>query len=117
MKSVFKKIGLYLMLIWHCAVSFISPWCLAFVIYFLTDIHNDEYFASVFAGCVLLFIWLIAFLPSFLSLTNAIKMKKKLFAIIPAIIFVMLGVIGIATIGGFSEFFSTLLDCFNNLRK
>lgn len=90
MKSVTNKLLFALLSLWHCAVSFISPWCIAFNYYCITDINSDEYGASLLFGFVLLFLWLIFFLPSFIYLTLKLKNRKNILAYIPALAFVLI---------------------------
>lgn len=75
---------------WHCAVSFVSPWCIAFIYYCITDVNNDEYGVSLLFGFVLLFLWLMFFLPSFIYLTLKLRNENKIMPYIPALTFVLI---------------------------
>lgn len=94
-----KKFLFILSSLWHCTVSFFSPWWLLLAVACLADVKNDEYAASLLLGCVLLFFWLLFFIPSFTYLTRTLKNSKKLLGLIPLAAFIIFSIIGMTVFG------------------
>ena len=94
MNSINKRVVIILLSIWHCAVSFISPWWLAFTLACFADVHNDEYDISVMIGCFMVIIWSVVFIPSFVSLLTKLKKVKRGLVFLPFCAFFVFGLIG-----------------------
>ena len=94
-----KKFLFILSSLWHCTVSFFSPWWLLLSFAGIFDVNNDEYSASLLVGGVLLFFWTLCFIPSFAYLTRTLKNHKKLLGLIPLATFILFSVVGMVIFG------------------
>ncbi len=96
MKNVIKRILFILLSLWHCSVSFITPYWLM-VTFLCFNKHSHVFHIGVF----LLLLWLAFFLPSFILLTVLYKRikSKKTSALIPSYLFVTSSLIGLSAIG------------------
>jgi len=106
-----KKIIFVLHFLWSSFVAFTFPFCLAWI---WLDISGhakgygydlgSEKDISIMMGCIELFIWLILAVPSNAFVLYKIGQKKKLLLLIPVCLFIVLALICIHIMGGWSEY-------------
>lgn len=102
-KTMGPRVFLSFALLWHSAVSLLSAHYLGLAYMFITghskgyayDLGSEKDVSIVF-GIILLFIWLVTFLPVFGWLTKRFYREKKILAALPSVIFAVAFAAGIS---------------------
>lgn len=108
-----SRIIFILNFLWSSFIAFTLPVCIGVIFMSITG-HSKGYAydlgaekdISVIIGFIELFVWLVLAIPSNIYVFKRISRKKKLYVLIPIILFAALFCLCVYLIGGWVEFFS-----------
>ncbi|MBQ3566901.1 MAG: hypothetical protein IJA12_06955 [Oscillospiraceae bacterium] len=112
-----SKIIYCLNLIWTAFIAFSFPFCFGWIFLDITG-HSkgysydlgDEKGVSVMLGCIELLIWLVMAVPSNVYVFRKTRKKGKMYLLFLAIIYIILAVICIHLMGGFSLYLKSVFN-------